>query len=554
MRLIADSSRNLTMKLVSLHPYTTLGPQGCTIEGSRLHISLRGDIVAKLIKDLTVQPIGHPDYKKPDPWSLFELNFNSHLWRVPRAWAQEHIGELTFQVPEGWWDATISSGPQPLQTLFNSIPSPALRSHQEAAFAQVTKYLTEESAVGIVQLPTAWGKTMFGIFLSRFFYGRFTSSWPFRVLIVVHTTDIGAEWIKTIEKFCFKEADDDRLIVGQISGKKKDHLKHSNTPFTIATVQTLVGMDTISNELGAPFEFVIFDEAHHYGAETFSKVNYIVNGKYMLGLSATPDRKDGLEKALHAHLRDVFYAENVTIFPERWSLRVHNISFTPSVVKKVWVPAVKAMKETYATKLTALSTCRERSRYIAKVIVDVLGADPQRRLVAFGERLELVYQVAEAIAEFNQEEKYIIRTYTGKEKQRGSKLQTLLSEDFHVLLTSYKIFGEGVSSDRLNGVVVMSGLAGAGRMRQPIGRILRKAHDNIDVLIVDFNDSLLPGLIYNRITQYKDRLGDKNLERQTYWSPDDQTLLPKTVADKQHVKQIPPSQLPPQKRHRLHIQ
>ena len=56
------------------------------------------------------------------------------------------------------------------------------------------------------------------------------------------------------------------------------------------------------------FGFVIFDECHHLGAEVFSRALFKTNARYTLGLSATPNRSDGLTKVFHWYLGPTLYS------------------------------------------------------------------------------------------------------------------------------------------------------------------------------------------------------------------------------------------------------
>ena len=68
-----------------------------------------------------------------------------------------------------------------------------------------------------------------------------------------------------------------------------------NKDIVLAMVQSL-SMKEYNSNIFENFGLVIFDECHHLGAEVFSKAMPKVASKYMLGLSATPNRKDGLKR------------------------------------------------------------------------------------------------------------------------------------------------------------------------------------------------------------------------------------------------------------------
>ncbi len=190
------------------------------------------------------------------------------------------------------------------------------------------------------------------------------------------------------------------------------------------------------------------------------------------------------------------------------------------------------MEETFNAKIQALSFCDERNRYIAQVLLDVMAQHPLRRIVAFSLLKAPVYAIADQLKvlldkgdnnHLHKCPEVVVSTYTGDDKKKGVKLQDVLSS--HLILTTYSMFGEGISCDQLNGMVVITGLAGAGKMEQPLGRSLRKPHEDIDVIVIDFDDHILPGLIHNRIRQYKTRMGEKGLTI-LRWVPDPVTKLP----------------------------
>lgn len=495
-----------------LLPHAQLTTKGYCIDAALLEPEIRLKALEYLLDRHHIQPTGHPDHKKPEAWSNLRLHYQEHKWYLPRAWASIHIGVVPFKTLEN----EIEHLPdEPFSSLFDL--GAALRPYQVKASEKVSQYLTNKMPTGIVELPTAWGKSFFAIYMARYFAEiRPSSSTKFKVLIVVHNTEIGAEWQKTIRMFC-SERDG---LIALLDGKHKDHVRYPDAPFLIATVQTLNNLPA-SVELG-PFEFVILDEVHHYGARTFSQVNYVTNGKYMLGLSATPHRKDGLGTVLEAHIGQLFYREEITIQPSRWTLHVHHVKFTPHV-KRMYVTKSKSMEETFQSKITALSGCEARNEYIANIIVNLYQTNPARRLIAFAERKEPLYQI-DAFLKKICTDTLRVQVYTGREKQQKVKLEEVLKSS-DVILTTYSIFGEGISSDRLNGIVIVTGLAGGGRMKQPIGRILRKPHEDIDVVVVDLNDEILPGLVYNRIKQYKERMGISGM-KQIHWKNCPETNLP----------------------------
>ncbi len=525
-----------------LIPHATLDSTGYHIDASGLSTSAQITALTTLMEQNEVQPVGHPNYPAPSPWSMLQLDYKQHIWRIPRAWATVHIAPLvyTFAASEG---ESYICGKNPFDQPME------LRTGQVKAFNFIRHHLSKISSTGIAQLPTAWGKSCLGIFLARDFYENHVIQCvkrPFRVLIVVTTTEIGDEWRKTIAMFCSNaaitqthskkkkklndsESNDipyEQSVISLLDGKHKQHRTNPHAMFLIATVQTLarLPLSTDVEDRLQPFDFTIYDEAHHFGAELFSQVNYAAHGARILGLSATPNREDGMEKVLHHHLGPIFYREEVSIQPSKWTLHLHSLNFEVKV-KQCYVPQRQRMEETFNAKIKALSFCEERNRYIAQVLLDTIEQHPLRRIVAFSLLKAPVYTIANQVQNLlkNKRSEITVSTYTGDDKKKGVKLQDVLSS--HLILTTYSMFGEGISCEQLNGMVVITGLAGAGKMEQPLGRSLRKPHEEIDVVVIDFDDHILPGLIHNRVRQYKARMGEKGLTIRK-WVPDSVTKLP----------------------------
>lgn len=161
-----------------------------------------------------------------------------------------------------------------------------LRDTQEEALkAYLAENVNTLYCSGGIILPTGKGKTILGLALA--------ASLKARTLIIVHTTDLVNGWKKDIEKAFEGKAD-----VGIIKAKSRKIGRH----FTIATIQTLNRFSKEELEhLYTAFGFMIQDEMHHCPSNSFSLANNFMP-RYRLGLTATPERSDGL-----AHIMTLYY-------------------------------------------------------------------------------------------------------------------------------------------------------------------------------------------------------------------------------------------------------
>merc|ERR1712127_178315 len=116
-----------------------------------------------------------------------------------------------------------------------------------------------------------------------------------KTLIIVHKEFLLRQWIERIEQFL------PDAKVGKIQAKVIDI---DDKDIVICMLQSL-SMKDYPKDMFRSFGFTICDECHHIGAEVFSRSLLKVVTKYMLGLSATMKRKDGLTKVIKWFLGDI---------------------------------------------------------------------------------------------------------------------------------------------------------------------------------------------------------------------------------------------------------
>lgn len=152
-----------------------------------------------------------------------------------------------------------------------------LRDYQQRGVDQLLERLQ-----GIVVLPCGCGKTRLGV-AAILAAGR-------TAIILVHTDDLADQWMELLLEI--------GVDAGRVDGDHDDHDK----PVVVAMIASL------RNKLKDPFEDTdwlsnfgtcVLDEAHHAPARTFMMVLNAIPARYRLGLTATPDREDGLERLMN---------------------------------------------------------------------------------------------------------------------------------------------------------------------------------------------------------------------------------------------------------------
>lgn len=199
-------------------------------------------------------------------------------------------------VPREFWDLTAFSfeivdtrpASYPLVSVQSKIildsKSPGETIQQEAVAAM------EASRGGILQLSCGKGKTCCALELIA------RKGVP--ALVVVDNTQLMAQWKEQIEAFLVVPGG-----VGLIQADVFDW-KHS---VVLATYHTLAARaETMPEEVRRWFGLIVWDEAHHISAPTFSKSADLFYGQ-RIGLTATPERADGMHVVHNFHLGPILY-------------------------------------------------------------------------------------------------------------------------------------------------------------------------------------------------------------------------------------------------------
>lgn len=215
-----------------------------------------------------------------------------------------------------------------------------LRPHQKEA-------LKAFKGNGVLCLPCGQGKTLTAIAIA--------STLKRKTLIIVHKEFLAAQWIERIKQFT------ECTTIGRIQGGTWN----TDSEFTIAMIQTLCTREFAEDAFDI-FGTVIIDEAHHIGAPAFSQVMLRMKPKYTLGLSATPERKDGLTKILYWFLGPAFY----TMSSDSNDFSVNKIDFDYPVLFREGPHLNRFGKICMSTMVTELTIIPERNAMIIEHIKD----------------------------------------------------------------------------------------------------------------------------------------------------------------------------------------
>ena len=118
-----------------------------------------------------------------------------------------------------------------------------------------------------------------------------------KTLIVVHKEFLMNQWIERVAQFV------PTARVGRLQQKKAEI---EGRDIVVAMIHS-IALREYPPETFEGFGLTIVDEAHHVSAPIFSQAMFIANSPHVLGLTATPERKDGLQRVLHWFLGNIAY-------------------------------------------------------------------------------------------------------------------------------------------------------------------------------------------------------------------------------------------------------
>ena len=418
----------------------------------------------KLRKELTVAPIVAPKFAMAAQTPFAVYTESPSRFYVPRAWAAETFGVPQAEaVPEGGALSTAAA---------NFVGKPY--DYQVA----IIQTFIDKGANGLICVPCGRGKTFMALAIAAKLKRRF--------LIVVDKEFLMNQWRGEITALL------PGLKVGILQG---DKLQTSVEDYdcTICMIQTLVQRE-FPEDTFRTYGFTIFDECHHLGAAHFSRALLKVQTKYMLGLSATPKRDDGLTKVFEWFLGKPVYWEKSREPDETVIVRCEQ--FTCDDAAYTEVPTDYRGEMIMARLLTRVVDCTERTQKIANIIKEIC-ADPNRRVLVLSERIGHLNSI-EAILEVSG---LTMSYYVGgmKEAVREEGAKTA-----RVLLASYAMASEAMNIKTLNAVILASPRK---KVEQSTGRILRTriADRVVAPLIVDVVDvhGVYQGMWKKRLAYYK---------------------------------------------------
>ena len=310
---------------------------------------------------------------------------------------------------------------------------------------------------GTLCAPTGSGKTVIAL-----------STIPNRnqnTIVIVHTSELADQWALRAEQFLGVKR------VGKIGGGKL-----TVEPLTIAMVQTLYKH---AASLRDDFGYVIVDECHRCPSRLFTEAVTAFDSEYMLGLSATPYRSDGLSDLVGWYLGG----------------QVHNIELSDLTESGDVLPLEVRVRDTdfdidldpvsdYSKVLSELTLDDDRNRLI---ISDVIERSEKGEVCLILTDRKHHCELLRWMLEINGHKSCVL-TGSVKKSEREKIVKKLNQGDVKILIATGQLIGEGFDCPKLESLFLATPLKFSGRVIQYIGRVRRPGNGRTKAFIYDYAD------------------------------------------------------------------
>lgn len=288
-----------------------------------------------------------------------------------------------------------------------------------------------------------------------------------KTLVIVHKEFLMNQWIERIQQFL------PNAKVGKIQGKI---INVADSDIVIGMLQSL-SMKTYDDDIFNSFGLTVVDECHHIAAEVFSNALFKIVTPYMLGLSATMERKDKLSYVFKLFLGDIIYTEKQSTTDKVTVRSLQYEDYDNKEYSKVELNFKGHVH--YSRMIKKICENKKRTDLIIQILGDLLKECPSQQIMVLAHNKSILTYL------YNKIETDGVGTvgyYIGGMKE--VKLKE--SEGKQIIIATYAMAEEALDIKTLSALILATPKTD---VNQAVGRILRMKHEKpIVVDIVDQHD------------------------------------------------------------------
>lgn len=416
-------------------------------EGLRLSIAAhRPERIRSAMAALTFQPLAGFDRAVPPAQVLcYHVECEDTLV-VPRC-----FGGLSLAGPAL---DRLSSGDVARGLAFQG----SLNELQETAAGLTLKKLSALPHAAVLTLPCGYGKTVVALSVAAAL-GR-------KTLVVVHKDFLMQQWLQRIAQFL------PAAKTGVIQGPKASW---EEADVCVAMLQTLCARDMPEGCLDS-FGTVLLDEAHHLGAPYFSRLFFRLPSRYLLGLTATPRRKDGCSEILHLFMGDFSFQlkarppDGVVVLVRRWpsASGVRTGELSNGEIQRLKGRLVKDER---------------RNDFIVRSCLS--AAATGRQVLCLSERLQHLRDLRAKFEASTGGREVSCAFYVGGAGKANLQERSSAETAARVIFATYAMAAEALDIPRLDTLVLATPISDA---TQSVGRVLRPCESKQAPVVLDIVD------------------------------------------------------------------
>jgi len=384
-----------------------------------------------------------------------------------------------------WYSEEYSKNKSSLMFANNHLPDKNIKPNlmQIKALKNLQNIRFKGERKSLIISATGTGKTVLSALDAKQFKAN-------RLLFVVHRANIAKKSLQT-----FVDIFKGKKTMGLYSGSDKD----THSDFIFSTVQTITKPDNLVVFDRGAFDYIIIDESHRSGASSYKNIINYFNPKFLLGMTATPERTDGfdifslfdhnlayeirLHKAMEEELICPFHYFGVSDIALEGKVFNNDVDFNMLVSNE------------------RVSHVIEKSKFY--------GCDNgEIKSLVFCSKIQEASELAQMFNRLGH--KAVSLSGHDSEEYREQSIRQLEGGSLNYIFT-VDIFNEGVDIPKVNQIIMLRPTQSAIIFVQQLGRGLRNTSGKEYLTVIDFignyqNNFLIPIALYGDYSYNKDSI------------------------------------------------